>query len=151
MCFCKPSWFVPLKISFVVCKMCSASPKASDNDAWALLSLRSAPASPTRLSSCWSPDEPKGVALARLEGRDFEYTMRLPQRRLTVGRSSSKGEVDINMEHSSFVSRNHLQIHYSTDNNGASRFFLTCSGKNGIFVDGIFQRKGAEALELPRS
>ena len=131
--------------------------ESMDKDAWALLSLRSAPSSPTAArrttgaggaGGVWSPDEPKGAALARLDGRDFEFTLRHPQRRVTVGRSSSKGEVDINMGHSSFVSRNHMQIY---TNDGGQRFFLVCGGKNGIFVDGIFQRKGADPLELPRS
>lgn len=97
------------------------------------------------------------MALARLEGRDFEFTMR--KRRATIGRSSSKGDVDIDMGRSSFVSRNHLEIFCvdaaptagSTATQGDSlRFFIVCNGKNGIFVDGFFQRKGAEPLELPR-
>jgi forkhead box protein K len=139
------------------------SPKVTDNDVYALLSLRSAPSSPTaRRSVAWSPPgEELGSAIARLEGRDFEFTMRHPQRR--IGRSSSKGDVDIDMGHSSFVSRNHLEIFImeGSNNGGAGsappkgvdslRFFLSCNGKNGIFVDGYFQRKGAEPLELPKS
>ena len=113
----------------------------SDNDAWALLALKSAPASPSRRA--WSP-EPKEAAIARLEGRDFEYMMR--QNRIVIGRNSSKGEVDVNMGHSSFISRQHLTIYFET-----SQFFLTCRGKNGVFVDGVFQRKSAPPLELPRS
>lgn len=115
--------------------------KPSDNDAWALLALRSAPASPSRQT--WN-SEGKGKPIARLEGRDFEYIMR--QNRITVGRNSSKGEVDINMGHSSFISRNHLDICH--DN---LRFHMSCGGKNGVFVDGVFQRKGAPPLELPKS
>ena len=135
------------------------SPKVTDNDVYALLSLRSAPSSPTsRRSAHWSPaGEHLGAAMARLEGRDFEFTMRQPQRRITIGRSSSKGDVDIDMGHSSFVSRNHLEI-FCIDGPGKipvtpqnARFFLTCNGKNGIFVDGYFQRKGADPLELPKS
>jgi len=135
------------------------APKVTDNDAYALLALRSAPSSPAaRRSMSWSPaGEERGVALARLEGRDFEFTMR--KRRATIGRSSSKGDVDIDMGRSSFVSRNHLEI-FCVDGAPTSgstvapadslRFFLVCNGKNGIFVDGFFQRKGAEPLELPR-
>jgi len=133
------------------------APKVTDNDAYALLALRSAPSSPAaRRSVSWSPaGEERGVALARLEGRDFEFTMR--KRRATIGRSSSKGDVDIDMGRSSFVSRNHLEI-FCIDGASSSgsapadtlRFFLVCNGKNGIFVDGFFQRKGAEPLELPR-
>ena len=113
----------------------------SDKDAWALLALKSAPASPSRRA--WSP-EPKRRAIARLEGRDFEFMMR--QNRITIGRNSSKGEVDVNMGHSSFISRVHLEIFCEE-----ARFFMTCNGKNGVFVDGIFQRKGAAPLELPKT
>ena len=115
--------------------------KPSDNDAWALLALKSAPVSPARRG--WSP-EPKEAAIARLEGRDFEYMMR--QSRITIGRNSSKGDVDVNMGHSSFISRNHLEVFYEDP-----RFFMVCGGKNGVFVDGIFQRKGAPPLELPKT
>lgn len=93
---------------------------------------------PARLSS--TPPQ----ALARLEGRDFEFVMR--QRTVTIGRNSSHGSVDINMGHSSFISRRHLQIIYDE----ASGFSLRCLGKNGVFVDGVFQRRGAPPLPLPR-
>lgn len=119
----------------------SAVQQPSDNDAWALLALKSAPASPSRVA--WNP-EPKGSAIARLEGRDFEYLMR--QSRITIGRNSSKGEVDVNMGHSSFISRVHLEIFYEHPN-----FFMKCGGKNGVFIDGVFQRRGAPPLQLPRT
>ncbi|XP_017283939.1 forkhead box protein K1 [Kryptolebias marmoratus] len=93
---------------------------------------------PARLSS--TPPQ----ALARLEGRDFEFVMR--QRTVTIGRNSSHGSVDINMGHSSFISRRHLQISYDE----AGGFSLRCLGKNGVFVDGVFQRRGAPPLPLPR-
>ncbi|KAL5017979.1 hypothetical protein ScPMuIL_003701 [Solemya velum] len=119
----------------------SAVQVPSDNDAWALLALKSAPASPANVQ--WDP-EPKGTAIARLEGREFEYLMR--QTRITIGRNSSKGEVDVNMGHSSFISRYHLEIYFDLPN-----FFMKCSGKNGVFIDGIFQRRGAPPLQLPRT
>uniref|UniRef100_A0A3P9HRN3 Forkhead box K1 n=1 Tax=Oryzias latipes TaxID=8090 RepID=A0A3P9HRN3_ORYLA len=93
---------------------------------------------PARLSS--TPPR----ALARLEGRDFEFVMR--QRTVTIGRNSSHGSVDINMGHSSFISRRHLLISYDE----TSGFSLRCLGKNGVFVDGVFQRRGAPPLSLPR-
>uniref|UniRef100_A0A3P8U1T4 Forkhead box K1 n=1 Tax=Amphiprion percula TaxID=161767 RepID=A0A3P8U1T4_AMPPE len=68
------------------------------------------------------------------------------QRTVTIGRNSSHGSVDINMGHSSFISRRHLQITYDE----ASGFSLRCLGKNGVFVDGVFQRRGAPPLPLPR-
>ena len=113
----------------------------SENDVWALLSLKSAPASPSKIQ--WTP-EPKGTSITRLEGKDFKFVMY--KTRITIGRNSSKGEVDVNMGHSSFISRVHLEINFDQPN-----FFMRCNGKNGVFIDGIFQRKGAPPLQLPRS
>lgn len=115
--------------------------KASDNDAWALLALKSAPASPSKVP--WSPEQ-KGEAIAKLEGREFEYMVR--QNRITIGRNSSRGHVDVNMGHSSFISRRHIELYFDSQ-----QFYMTCNGKNGVFVDGVFQRKGAAALQLPKT
>uniref|UniRef100_A0A3Q3JXY8 Forkhead box K1 n=1 Tax=Monopterus albus TaxID=43700 RepID=A0A3Q3JXY8_MONAL len=130
-----------------------------DTGARALLALQSAPCSPPSLAFFGPPvmeartdagilpvglASPAPQALARLEGRDFEYVMR--QRTVTIGRNSSHGSVDINMGHSSFISRRHLQVIYDE----ASGFSLRCLGKNGVFVDGVFQRRGAAPLLLPR-
>lgn len=82
--------------------------------------------------------------IACLEGRDFEFTMRKDH--IVIGRNSSKGDVDVNMGVSSFISRDHLEIFFKNN-----KFLLTCNGKNGVFVDGIFQRKEAPPLELPNS
>ncbi|XP_061686691.1 forkhead box protein K1 [Syngnathoides biaculeatus] len=141
-----------------------------DTGARALLALQSAPCSPVRVaitSHSFNHHQPSlpflgpplieasaGVrparlasplpqALARLEGRDFEFVMR--QRTVTIGRNSSHGSVDINMGHSSFISRRHLQLSYDE----TSGFSLRCLGKNGVFVDGVFQRRGAPPLPLP--
>lgn len=141
-----------------------------DTGARALLALQSAPCSPVRVAVTTHYHQPSlaflgpplmdartdaGIrsvrlaspspqALARLEGRDFEFVMR--QRTVTIGRNSSHGSVDINMGHSSFISRRHLQLTYEE----ASGFSLRCLGKNGVFVDGVFQRRGAPPLPLPR-
>ena len=115
--------------------------QSSNNDALALLALKSAPASPSRLS--WNLEN-KGPAIARLEGRDIDYTMR--QNSISIGRNSSKGNVDVNMGLSSFISRVHLEIFFENSN-----FFMKCNGKNGVFIDGIFQRKGAPLLQLPKT
>lgn len=142
-----------------------------DTGARALLALQSAPCSPVRVAvtshhyhqSSFALQPPSVIeartdgsllpvrlattlskALARLEGRDFEYVMR--QRTVTIGRNSSHGSVDINMGHSSFISRRHLQVIYDDD----IGFSLRCLGKNGVFVDGVFQRRGAPPLPLPR-
>lgn len=121
--------------------MANSTPKDENNDAWALLALKSAPASPSKVQ--WSP-EPKGAAIARLESREFEYMIR--QYRITIGRNSKVGDVDVNMGHSSFISRKHLEITFESPH-----FFMTCNGKNGVFVDGVFQRKGASPLQLPKT
>uniref|UniRef100_A0A4X2LQX8 Forkhead box K1 n=2 Tax=Vombatus ursinus TaxID=29139 RepID=A0A4X2LQX8_VOMUR len=64
---------------------------------------------------------------------------------VTIGRNSSQGSVDLNMGHSSFISRRHLQLSFQEPH-----FYLRCLGKNGVFVDGAFQRRGAPALQLPK-
>nr|XP_060620439.1 forkhead box protein K2 isoform X2 [Anolis sagrei ordinatus] len=125
------------------------------------------------------------AAVARLEGREFEYLMK--KRSVTIGRNSSQGSVDVSMGHSSFISRRHLEIftappaqapavaNNSSSSTNASAaaaaagpgpqsqaphpaptassggdFYLRCLGKNGVFVDGVFQRRGAPPLQLPR-
>ncbi|XP_028332545.1 forkhead box protein K2 [Gouania willdenowi] len=90
-----------------------------------------------------------GSAVARLEGREFEYLMK--KRSVTIGRNSSQGSVDVSMGHSSFISRRHLEIFTAgEDGSGSGDFYLRCLGKNGVFVDGVFQRRGAPPLQLPR-
>uniref|UniRef100_A0A4W4EV13 Forkhead box protein K2 n=1 Tax=Electrophorus electricus TaxID=8005 RepID=A0A4W4EV13_ELEEL len=91
-----------------------------------------------------------GSAVARLEGREFEYLMK--KRSVTVGRNSSQGSVDVSMGHSSFISRRHLEIFTAAEDGagGGGDFYLRCLGKNGVFVDGVFQRRGAAPLQLPR-
>uniref|UniRef100_A0A8D0GKC2 Forkhead box protein K2 n=1 Tax=Sphenodon punctatus TaxID=8508 RepID=A0A8D0GKC2_SPHPU len=105
-----------------------------------------------------------GPAVARLEGREFEYLMK--KRSVSIGRNSSQGSVDVSMGHSSFISRRHLEIFTGAGNpppppgpapapgdaaaGCAGQFYLRCLGKNGVFVDGVFQRRGAPPLQLPR-
>jgi len=129
--------------------------KVSDSDAWALLALRDAPvckqtsenmnAWASGDSVCNTPLE-STLPLARLEGGDFEYMMR--KSRVTIGRSSSKDDVDVKIGHSTLVSRVHLEIYVDVSVE-QPKFFIKCRGKNGIFVDGVFQRKGDEAMQLP--
>ncbi|XP_078467250.1 forkhead box protein K2-like isoform X2 [Lampetra planeri] len=123
-----------------------------DRGALALLALRSAPCSPARASP-WGEQadlgddhhhQPLEPPLARLEGRGVDYVVR--KRMVTVGRDSSQGAVDVDMGRSSFISRAHLEIALE-----GSHFMLSCLGKNGVFVDGVFQRRGASALRLPKT
>lgn len=119
----------------------SSFSRTTESDAWALLALKSAPASPSKIQ--YSPPE-QGDAIARIEGRDFEYLVR--QTRVVIGRNSSRGDVDVNMGHSSFISRKHLEVSFDHP-----YFYMLCNGKNGVFVDGVFQRKGAPSIQLPRT
>lgn len=122
------------------CQWNMSSPSQDqESDALALLALKSGAVNPAR--QLWS-----GVntvtPIAKLEGREFEYLVR--QSRIIIGRNSSLGSVDVNMGHSSFVSRKHLQLKFENQD-----FYLSCNGKNGIFVDGVFHRRGAPPLKLP--
>ncbi|CAL4063454.1 unnamed protein product [Meganyctiphanes norvegica] len=116
----------------------SAPVRGPDQHAWALLALQKPVATESPFNT-----ERKGPPIARLEGKEFEYMVR--QSRVVIGRNSSKGDVDVNMGHNSFISRRHIEIYFETPN-----FYMICNGKNGVFVDGVFQRKGAPPLQLPR-
>ncbi|XP_070617413.1 LOW QUALITY PROTEIN: forkhead box protein K1 [Erythrolamprus reginae] len=93
-------------------------------------------------SSSFSASTSGGPPLAKLQGRDFDFLMRQPA--VSIGRNSSQGAVDVHMGHSSFISRRHLELAFR-----APHFFLRCLGKNGVFVDGAFQRRGGPPLQLP--
>jgi len=83
--------------------------------------------------------------IAKISGKEFEYLVR--QSKVVIGRNSStQGEVDIHLGNSSFISRAHVEIHYERQ-----EFFLRCNGKNGIFMDGQFQRKTDPPLKLPKT
>ncbi|XP_060760300.1 forkhead box protein K2-like [Neoarius graeffei] len=83
------------------------------------------------------------MAVARLQARELQYLMQ--KRSVTVGRNSSQGCVDVSVGSSSFISRTHLQL-FTGD---SGDFYLRCLGKNGVFVDGVFLRRGAPALHIP--
>ena len=110
-----------------------------EDDALALLALKSGSVNVEK--SVWSPLS-QVKPIAKLEGREFEYLVR--QNRISIGRNSSLGSVDVNMGHSSFVSRKHLEITFDSKS-----FYLKCNGKNGVFVDGTFFRRGNSPLKLP--
>jgi len=133
-------------------------------DAWALLALKngddsSSSSSPlkgngtTSSGGACSDDSstPGGGAplppdvLAKIRGKEFEFLVR--NQKTVIGRNSStQGDVDIHLGNSSFISRAHVEIM-----NEKSAFFLKCNGKNGIFVDGHFQRKSSPPMEIPKS
>jgi len=113
------------------------SPGSLESDAMALLALKS---SSNKSKSSIMLDTPP---IARLETRDFEYLIRT--RKVTIGRNSSSGTVDVSMGNSSFISRRHIEIRYEQNN-----FWLSCLGKNGVFIDGTFYRKGPLPRPLER-
>jgi forkhead box protein K len=126
------------KSSFFSTKNMDVQMADHEDDALALLALKSGVNSSDK--PIWSPvSEVKPIA--KLEGREFEYLVR--QNRISIGRNSSLGSVDVNMGHSSFVSRRHLEITFDSKS-----FFLKCNGKNGVFVDGTFFRRGNSPLKL---
>lgn len=114
-------------------------PEDNDDPALTLLSLQQGqpPTNGGNTNVKWDTNSP----IAKLEGREFEYLVR--QHKISVGRNSKLGDVDINMGHSSFISRKHLEIKYDPPG-----FYLTTRGKNGVFVDGHFHRKGSEKVLL---
>jgi len=130
--------------------------KVSDSDAWALLALRESPVCKQTMKNMdASADTVRGITitegtlpLARLEGNDFEYTMR--KCRVIIGRSTYKDDVDVKVGHSTFVSRVHLEIFCVDVSVQRPKFYIKCYGKNGIFIDGVFHRKGSEAMQLPQ-
>lgn len=79
--------------------------------------------------------------LGRLTSKD--NILFISQNLVEIGRNSSKSSVDYNVGKNSFISRKHLQIQHSS-----GEFVLVCLSKNGVFVDGVFQRKTSEPLKL---
>jgi len=131
--------------------------KESNSDALALLALRAAPVGKQVRENmdAWASEDgvhgnstvESNLLLARLEGHDFEYTMR--KSRVLIGRSSGEDDVDVKIGQSTFVSRVHLELICVDASTEQPKFYIKCRGKNGIFVDGVFQAKGDEAMQLP--
>lgn len=114
-----------------------------DSDAWALLALKE----PQNLTTSGVNNGNRNRPIAKLQGKEFEYLVR--QDRLIIGRNSStRGDVDVNMGHSTFISRKHVEIRFEED---TGNFYLTCNGKNGVFVDGAFQPKAGSPLQLTKT
>lgn len=70
---------------------------------------------------------------AKLEGQDFDYYIQ--KYRISMGRNSSKGNVDLDLGDSSKnVSRSHADIKYHF---AKKRWELIVHGKNGVFVNDL--------------
>uniref|UniRef100_A0A336MAJ5 CSON001005 protein n=1 Tax=Culicoides sonorensis TaxID=179676 RepID=A0A336MAJ5_CULSO len=86
-----------------------------------------------------------GNFIARLMSKD--NILLVSDHTIEIGRNSSKQNVHFHVGKNSFVSRKHLVLQYDPKSKG---FYLLCLSKNGVFVDGVFTRKGAEPLRLPK-
>jgi hypothetical protein len=82
--------------------------------------------------------------IGRLVSKD--NILLISQNVIEIGRNSSKSSVDFHVGKNSFVSRKHLIVHYDGHD-----FNLICASKNGVFIDGTFQRKSNEPYKLPNS
>lgn len=67
---------------------------------------------------------------------------------IDIGRNSTKSIVHFHVSKNSFISRKHMQIRFQPETNS---FYLKCLSKNGIFVDGNFQRTLIEPVLLPKT
>ncbi|XP_055606992.1 forkhead box protein K1-like [Uranotaenia lowii] len=83
--------------------------------------------------------------IARLISKD--NILLISEDLIEIGRNSSRAQVDFHVGRNSFVSRKHLLLHH--DHNDGE-FYLSCLSKNGVFIDNVFHRKGAEPFLLPR-
>ena len=116
-------------------------------DAWALLALKEGSGlhSPEKMVPPGGGEYVSKSPIAKIQGKEFEYSVR--QSRVVIGRNSStQGDVDIHLGNSSFISRAHVEILFEQQ-----QFYLKCNGKNGIFMDGQFQRKSAPPLAMPKT
>ncbi|XP_058443378.1 forkhead box protein K1-like [Malaya genurostris] len=83
--------------------------------------------------------------IARLISKD--NILLISEDLIEIGRNSSRAQVDFHVGRNSFVSRKHLLLHHDhTD----GEFYLSCLSKNGVFIDNVFHRKGAEPYQLPK-
>lgn len=100
----------------------------------------------TELDEKPSPTTPPKIQnnfIGRLTSKD--NILFISQNLVEIGRNSSKSSVDYHVGKNSFVSRKHLQVQHTS-----GEFFLICLSKNGVFVDGVFQRKTSEPLKLSK-
>lgn len=87
----------------------------------------------------------QGNYIARLRAK--ENILLVSEHLIEIGRNSSKSNVHFHVSKNNFVSRKHLILQFDPK---TKSFYLMCLSKNGVFVDGVFQRKGANPLRLAR-
>jgi len=103
-----------------------------------------------KISSMASPNM-KAAKRARISSRarvrvdNVNYPINQDQ--FTVGRNTFPAdEVHYEIRTSSFISRKHFEIIAD-----GGKFFAKCNSKNGIYLDGIYLRKGDTRVELTHS
>lgn len=87
-----------------------------------------------------------GNYYGRLTYRD--HSLLIQELCIDIGRNSSKSNVYFHVSKNNFISRKHMLIRFHPDTDS---FHLECLSKNGIFVDGMFQRANMEPMELPKT
>lgn len=94
-------------------------------------------------------DEPTNLYKNNFIGRltSKENIFYISQNIVEIGRNSSKSSVHYHVGKNNFVSRKHLQVQYDIV---TGEFNLICLGKNGVFLDGVFQRKTTEPIKLSK-
>ncbi|XP_055634400.1 forkhead box protein K1-like [Toxorhynchites rutilus septentrionalis] len=97
---------------------------------------------------------PHGITFANINQSNFiarliskDNILLISEDLIEIGRNSSRAQVDFHVGRNSFVSRKHLILHH--DHNDGE-FYLSCLSKNGVFIDNLFHRKGADPFLLPR-
>lgn len=83
--------------------------------------------------------------LGRLSSKDHIFYIR--ENIVEIGRNSSKSIVHYHVGKNNFVSRKHLQVQHDIV---SGEFYLICLSKNGVFLDGVFQRKSIEPVKLSK-
>lgn len=110
--------------------------------------------SSSAVSQAQRQSEQQSISLANINQNNFiarliskDNILLISEDLIEIGRNSSRAQVDFHVGKNSFVSRKHLLLHHDhTD----GEFYLSCLSKNGVFIDTVFHRKGAEPYLLPR-
>lgn len=132
----------------------SQSPTVSGTTDSVSSRISSGPASAAQLQSHHQLPAAAALSLANINQNNFiarliskDNILLISEDLIEIGRNSSRAQVDFHVGRNSFVSRKHLLLHHDhTD----GEFYLSCLSKNGVFIDNVFHRKGAEPFLLPR-
>lgn len=93
-------------------------------------------------SQLWIGAEGEPV-LARLQIDSRQYAV--SKGRVLVGRESTSQQPDIVIPDNNYVSRGHLLLQRHDDN----AWYLSCNGKNGVFLNNQLVKKGVDPVRMP--